>query len=245
MTFSEKAGLFLRSLLLQSAFGPERMQALGFSWALDPWLVKTWGHDADSLAAARKRHLCCFNVNPYAVGFLLGMTCRLEEEAAKAPSAEKFARLSALKGAASAGLSGAADSLFWGALRPALAFAALLLGFLHPSMVIVALYLLAWNAPALWTRWRGLAEGYAGGEKALLDVCKLPAARAALNLRFAALGLGAASVLAALYSTALHENVRLLGGAAFLLAVAAPERVGPWGVAGAVGVARAVWEASL
>lgn len=247
--------MFLRSLLLQAAFGPERMQALGFSWALDPWLVKLWGRDAAALAEARKRHASCFNTNPYAAGFLLGMTCRLEEEAAAAPAgvrSDKLSRLAALKGAASAGLAGAADSFFWGGLRPALAFASILLALILLrlgagawALIPVPFYLLAWNAPAVWARWKGLASGYAGGEKAVLEVCNIPAARAALSLRFAALGLGCASVLAALYSTALHENVRLLGGAALLLAAVAPERVGPWGVAGAVGIARAVWEAGL
>lgn len=248
MTLFERAVMFGRSFLLQSAFGPERMQALGFAWALDPWLVKLWGHDATALAEARKRHLGCFNTNPYAVGFLLGMTCRLEEEAAAAPAAaraEKLSRLAALKGAASAGLAGAADAFFWGALRPALAFAALVLGFVHFSPLLIGAYLLAWNAPALWARWKGLAAGYAGGEKAVLDVCKIPAAEASVTLRFSALGLGAAAALVASHSDALNENARLLGGIALLLAVFLPERVGPWGVAGAVGVVRAVWEAGI
>lgn len=255
MTFPEKTRMFLRSLLLQAAFGPERMQAVGFAWALDPWLVKLWGRDAAALAEARARHLACFNTNPYASGFVLGMTARLEEEAAAAPvaaRAEKLARLAALKGAASAGLAGAADAFFWGALRPALGFAAVLLGLLLYrqgalawALLPVAPYLLAWNAPALWARWKGLAEGYRGGEKAVLDVCRMPAAQAALALRFAALGLGTATVLAALYTTALPENARLLGGVSLLLAAAAPERVGPWGVAAGVGLVRAVWEAGI
>lgn len=255
MSLAERAAMFLRSLLLQAAFGPERMQALGFSWALDPWLVKVWGRHPQDLSEARRRHLSCFNTNPYAVGFVLGMTCRLEEEAAAAPALERgvrLTRLATLKAAASSGLAGAADSFFWGALRQALAFAALLLGFVLLSLGLGgwalapgALYLLGWNAPALWARWTGLSRGYAGGEKAVLDVCKIPAAEAALTLRLAAVGLGAASVMAALYCSALHENMRLLGGAAFLLAAVAPERVGPWGVAGAVGVIRAVWEAGL
>ncbi len=255
MTFAEKAALFLRSLLLQSAFGPERCQALGFAWAIDPWLVKIWGRDAAALADARARQLACFNTNPYAVGFVLGMTCRLEEEAAAAPAAQRpalLARAATLKTAASTGLAGAADSFFWGALRQALAFAALLLGFVLYragleawSLAPAALYLLGWNGPAFWTRWKGLAQGYAGGEKGVLEVCKIPAAEAALKLRLAAVGLGALSVFAALYSNALHENTRWLGGLAFLLAAAAPERVGPWGVAGAVGVVRAVWEGGL
>lgn len=253
MTFAEKMALFLRSFLLQSAFGPERCQALGFAWALDPWLSKLWSGDA--LTEARRRHLACFNTNPYAVGFVLGMTCRMEQEAAAAPAAQRAAlltRATTLKTAASTGLAGAADSFFWGALRQALAFAALLtgLGLYHAgfaawSLAPAALYLLGWNGPALWARWKGLSQGYAGGEKGVLEVCKLPAAEAALRLRLAAVGLGALSVFAALYSTALHENVRWLGGLAFLLAAAAPERVGPWGVAGAVGVVRAVWEGGL
>lgn len=255
MSAWERTGLFLRSLFLQAAFSPERMQGLGFAWALDPWLVKVWGRDAGALAAARLRHLGCFNTNPYAVGFVLGLVARLEQDAAAAPASERGERLrraAQLKAAASAGLAGAADSFFWGALRQALAFAALLSGLLLLSLgagawaaAPAALYLAGWNVPALVARWRGLARGYAGGERAVLEVCRLPAAQAALATRFAALGLGAAAVMAALYCGALHQNARWIGGVAFLLALAAPERVGPWGVAAGAGALRAIWEAGL
>lgn len=255
MTGREKLSLFLRSLPLQAAFGPERMQGLGFAFALDPWLVKVWGHDATALAEARKRHLSCFNTSPYAVGFVLGVVARLEQDAAKAPGAERqerVARLLQLKAACSTGLAGACDAFFWGALRPALAFAAILSGLLFYRLGLRAwavlpalLYLVGWNVPALAARWRGIGKGFAGGEEGILEVCKLPAARAALDLRLAGIGLGAAAVMGALYSSALHENARLLGGAALLLAALAPERVGPWGVACGVGAVRAVWEAGL
>lgn len=255
MTGGEKRSLFFRSLLLQAAFGPERMQGLGFAWALDPWLVKVWGHDAAALAQARRRHLDCFNTSPYSVGFVLGLTARLEQDAARAPAAERparVARLLQLKAMTSTGLAGAADSFFWGALRPALALFSILLGLLLyrfgagawatlPAFV----YALGWNGPALSARWQGLGKGYTGGEAGVVEVCKLPAAQAALTLRLAGIGLGLAAVMAALYSNAIHENARMLGGVALLLAAGAPERVGPWAVAGAVGAARALWEMGL
>lgn len=255
MTGREKLSLFLRSLPLQAAFGPERMQGLGFAFALDPWLVKVWGHDAPALAQARKRHLSSFNTSPYAVGFVLGLVARLERDAAKAPAAERparVARLLQLKAATSTGLAGACDAFFWGALRPALAFAAILAGLLFYRLGLRAwavlpalLYVAAWNAPALLARWRGIGRGFEGGESGIIAVCQLPAARAALDLRLAGIGLGAAAVMSALYSSALHENARLLGGAALLLAAVLPERVGPWGVAGGLGALRAVWESGL
>jgi mannose/fructose/N-acetylgalactosamine-specific phosphotransferase system component IID len=255
VTTGEKTSLFLRSLLLQSAFGPERMQGLGFAWALDPWLAKVWAGDAAALSEARKRHLAAFNTSPYSVGFVLGLTARLEEDAAQAPAAErpaKLARLLQLKAMTSTGLAGAADAFFWGALRPALAFFAILLGLLLyrfgagawatlPALVYAA----GWNGPALWARWEGLGRGYAGAEAGVVEVCKLPVGQAALSLRLAGLGLGIAAIMTALYSTALHENARMLGGVALLLAAALPERIGPWAVAGGVGVARAIWEAGL
>lgn len=255
MSFAERLSLFLRSLLLQSAFGPERMQGLGFAWALDPWLAKTWGHDAAALAEARKRHLASFNTSPYASGFVLGLVARLERDAARAPEAEKaarVARLLQLKAASSTGLAGAADAFFWGALRPALAVLAILAGLFFYRAGLGAwatapglLYLAGWNAPALLARWRGIEKGFAGGEAGIVEVCKLPVARAALDLRLAGIGLGAAAVMGALYSNALHENARLLGGAALLLAAVLPERVGPWAVAGGLGAIRAVWESGV
>lgn len=255
MNAALKRSMFLRSLLLQAGFGPERMQGLGFAWALEPALVAAWGHDAAALAEARQRHLSAFNTNPYAAGFVLGMTARLEQDAAAAPAAErpaKVARLMQLRAASSAGLAGAADAFFWGALRPALAFGAILFALVLYRFGVSAwaaapalLALAGWNVPALLVRWRGLERGFAGGESGVLEVCKLPAAQAALNLRLAAIGLAMAAVMAALYSNAVHENARLVGGVALLLAAVAPEKVGPWGVAAGVGVIRAVWEAGL
>jgi PTS system mannose-specific IID component len=172
--------LFARSLLLQAGFCDERRQALGFAWAIDPALAAYAG-DAAGLSAARARQLASFNVQPCASGLPLGVVAALEARAAKGDAAAA-ARGAALKASLSMALSGAADSFFWGALRPLAAAVAVLgsafawsLGASRPFLCGAALGLAIFNAPSLWARWAGLRLGLAEGEAAALTACSLPA----------------------------------------------------------------------
>jgi mannose/fructose/N-acetylgalactosamine-specific phosphotransferase system component IID len=173
--------LFLRSLLLQAGFSDERRQALGFAWAIDPLLARAYAGDAAGLSAARARQLAPFNVQPCAAGLPLGTTAALETLSAQGDPAAA-ARAIALKASLGAALSGAADALFWGALRP-LAAASAVTGALvayhcaatRPLKYGAALGLLVFNVPALWARWAGVGAGLAKGEGAALTACGLPA----------------------------------------------------------------------
>jgi PTS system mannose-specific IID component len=170
-----KVRLFARSLLLQSCWSYERMQGLGFAFNIEPFV---------GAEAARKRHLEFFNTQPFVEPLVLGMACAMEEEAARAPEAERaarYARLRALKAGAASSLAGLADSLFWGSLRPACAGLAWLaglvvartLGPMHGAAAAVLVYLIAYNVPALWTRWKGLQLGYAWGERIAIELRSL------------------------------------------------------------------------
>jgi mannose/fructose/N-acetylgalactosamine-specific phosphotransferase system component IID len=193
---SARSSVARRLLLLQSFWDPERMQAAGLSYALDPWLAACWAGDAEGLRAARERHLGYFNVEPHAAGLVAGVVCALEEKAARAPAAERaahVARIDRVKRSAAASLSGAADAFFWGALRPFSAAAGLVAGlallrFGAGTAIAagLAVSLLVFNVPAEAARRRGLSLGWELGEEALVLAAKLPARAWTRRLRLAA-----------------------------------------------------------
>jgi mannose/fructose/N-acetylgalactosamine-specific phosphotransferase system component IID/mannose/fructose/N-acetylgalactosamine-specific phosphotransferase system component IIC len=166
--------LFFRLLLLQACWSFERMQGLGFAYALEPWLESCYSDPAD-LRAALARHQEFFNTHPYMAPMVLGMVCALEEDTAARPKVDRagcFARMTILKKSAANSLAGIGDSLFWGSLRPFCVALALAVGFLSLRFVgekaflaMSLAYLVAYNAPAVVLRWRGLQWGYSWKEQ--------------------------------------------------------------------------------
>jgi mannose/fructose/N-acetylgalactosamine-specific phosphotransferase system component IID len=200
MSATHAGTLFARSFLLQSGFGDQRRQALGFAWTLDPALKRAYADDAAGLAGARKRHLAPFNAQPHASGLILGAVAALEARAA-AGDAAAAARAIGLKAALGPALSGAADAFFWGSLRPLAGALAVLvtvacwgLGLAHPCAAGAAVGLLAFNVPALAARWIGVRRGLSEGEAAAAAAADLPVQAWISGLRRAA---AAAIILAA------------------------------------------------
>jgi PTS system mannose-specific IID component len=212
------ARLFARSLLLQAGFSDERRQGLGFAWAIDPALVEAYRGREDDLRDARLRQLSSFNTQPNAVGLVLGASAELEARAA-AGDAAALRRAPALKAALGAALAGAADALFWGALRPLAAavavlaaFAVRLCGGRSPLLVGAAAGLAVFNVPALAARGLGLERGLRGADGAAAAAAALPIQRWIAAARLAA---AAAIFLAAAAALGLH-----LAGASPTLAAA-------------------------
>lgn len=177
---SLRTRLFARSFLLQAGFSDERRQGLGFAWAIEPALALAYAGDAAGLNAALARHLAPFNAQPSAASLPLGVSAALEARAARGDAAAA-ARAVALKDPLCSALSGAADSFFWGALRPlaaASAVAAVIVaahfGARRPLACGAALGLLIFNIPSLWVRWAGLGRGLSDGEAVVPAVCGLP-----------------------------------------------------------------------
>lgn len=174
-----RLGLFARSFFLQSGFSDERRQALGFAWALDPELRSAY-REEKALAAARHRHLSCFNTQPCASPLILGTIAALEYRAA-AGDAAATQRAAAMKSALCGSLAGAFDALFWGALRPLSAATAVAVGALlmrlHVSDALLVgplAGLVAFNAPSFILRWKGARMGLAEAERAALSAAELP-----------------------------------------------------------------------
>ncbi|MFA6029995.1 MAG: PTS system mannose/fructose/sorbose family transporter subunit IID [Elusimicrobiota bacterium] len=198
--------VFARSLLLQGAWSFERMQNLGFLFALEPALERAHG---PRRAEAAQRHLEYFNTQPYMSGFALGAAAGMEERLSRetdpARAAAAAERLSAVKRSLASGLAALGDRFFWGSLRPACAAAAVAawgilwtLDVPFPVLAGCLLYLALFNAAALWTRWEGLRIGFEEQESLPKALGRWPWQSGAAALRTAGLVLVGSTALAAL-----------------------------------------------
>lgn len=153
--------MFLRSFLLQGSWNFERMQSLGFAYAMLPFLrsvIKDEGRRRESMA----RHTSYFNTQPYLALFALGAAARLEEEIAAGRA--KPEEVERLKTALMGPLGALGDSLFWGGVKPAAAVIAVVL-FLSGIPWAPVVFLVIYNIPHLFARWAALRDGYEHGVK--------------------------------------------------------------------------------
>ncbi len=183
-----QARLFLRGLLLQAGWNRERMQALGFTFALLP-LVR--GRPGAIEAAFVRRHLDYVNTNPALSGVLLGAVAATERDLLAAGTGDEAAHdaVAALKRRLEGPLAALGDRVFWGWLRPLLGVLGMLLlllgsgagqasrgieGLFHPGPGVpsgdpggglpwawasVLTALAFYNGPYLVTRWRAVRQG--------------------------------------------------------------------------------------
>ena len=196
----------VRTLHIQAHLNPERMQGLGFGFAILPLLRRIYANPSEC-AAALKRHLAYFATHPVLSGFVVGAAARLEERRAGGePIAD--GTIDATKRALASPLAALGDPLLWVTLRP---FAGLLgvmaLLLLPPPdpgspdfrvLLCPLLTLLTYNAVALPYRIAGVARGFAEGDRpaALLGSLHL-SERHALLERAGAFAFGSFLVLAA------------------------------------------------
>lgn len=195
-----------RALHIQAHLNPERMQGLGFGFAILPLLRRIYT-DRAACAAALKRHLAYFATHPVLSGYVIGAAARLEERrAAGEPVAEET--IDATKRALASPLAALGDPLLWVTLRPLAGLLGVIALLLLPPpvpgspdfrvLLCPLLTLLTYNAVALPYRIVGVARGYAEGDRpaALLGSLHL-SERHALLERAGAFAFGSFIVLAA------------------------------------------------
>jgi mannose/fructose/N-acetylgalactosamine-specific phosphotransferase system component IID len=166
---SIQKSIFWRSLLLQACWSFEGRQNLGFLMALEPMLKHIYP-DQEEYRAAAIRHMGCFNTQPYAAGCVLGVTAGMESQRAQMPEAERKAyekKIQSMKTSLSTAVAAVGDTFFWGSLKPACAAWTILIWLVlwlanapHPIFLGALFYFSAYNAPALWARWKGIEAGY-------------------------------------------------------------------------------------
>lgn len=226
LPLSLRIRVLARCLLLQSCWSFERMQGLGFGFAIAPFLRRCYEGREAELQQAQRRHLEYFNTQPFMAPLVLGTACALEERVAAAPEAEReglISRMKLVKTAAASALAGLGDALFWGTLRPACAALAWATGtVLTPRVGLdaaagaaAATYLFSYNLPVFVARWKGLELGYRWGERLAVELKGLSAQR--LVRQAAWTGLGFATLAAAALARATPADERVTGASALLL----------------------------
>ncbi len=149
--------LFIRSNAIQSAFNFERMQAMGFEYAMLPIINKLYKNKEDRIEAYQ-RHLTYFNTHPWDCGIIFGVVASMEERKANGEDISGD-DIQAIKGALMGPLAGLGDSLFWGAFRPIVAGICASLA-LAGNGFAPLLFVIVINAVHFFAQWWGVNNGY-------------------------------------------------------------------------------------
>ena len=115
---SDRQKVWWRSTFLQGSWNYERMQNLGWAYALIPAIKKLYTSKEDR-AAALERHLEFFNTHPYVAAPIIGVTLALEEERANGAEIDDTA-IQGVKIGMMGPLAGVGDPVFWFTVRPIL-----------------------------------------------------------------------------------------------------------------------------
>lgn len=156
--------VFWRSFALQGAFNYERMQNVGYMYAMLPVIKKLYRNKEDQ-AAAITRHLEIFNTTPAVVPTIMGISAAMEEENSNNPAFD-VQSINAVKASLMGPLAGIGDSIFWGTVRIIAAGIGVSIakdGNLFGPLLFLVLY----NLPNILVRIFGLKLGYQVGVNSL------------------------------------------------------------------------------
>ncbi|GEN94054.1 PTS system mannose/fructose/sorbose family transporter subunit IID [Pediococcus ethanolidurans] len=157
--------VFWRSFALQGAFNYEKMQNIGYAYAMTPVIKKLYDKENDQ-AEALKRHLALFNSTPAVTPAIMGISTAMEEQNANHSGTFDASSINAVKAALMAPLAGIGDSLFFGTFRVIAAGIGISLA-QKGSILGPILFLVLYNIPNFAARIWGLKYGYKVGVSSL------------------------------------------------------------------------------
>ena len=164
---SDRQKVWWRSTFLQGSWNYERMQNLGWAYALIPAIKKLYTTKEDR-AAALERHLEFFNTHPYVAAPIMGVTLALEEERANGAEIDDTA-IQGVKIGMMGPLAGVGDPVFWFTVRP-------ILGALGASLAMAGnivgplLFCFGWNISRMAFLWYTQELGYRAGSEITKDL---------------------------------------------------------------------------
>ncbi|WP_283572389.1 PTS system mannose/fructose/sorbose family transporter subunit IID [Streptococcus agalactiae] len=164
---SDRQKVWWRSQFLQGSWNYERMQNMGWAYALIPALKKLYTTKEDR-AAALERHMEFFNTHPYVAAPIIGVTLALEEEKASGTPVEDKAIQGAKIGMMGP-LAGIGDPVFWFTVRP-------ILGALGASLASAGnilgpiIFFVGWNLIRMSFLWYTQELGYKSGKEITKDM---------------------------------------------------------------------------
>lgn len=166
LTKSDLNSMFIRSNFHQGSWNYERMQALGYCFAMVPVIKRLY--TGDERKEALKRHLEFFNTQPFVTAPILGVTAAMEEQRSNGADIDDGA-INGIKIGLMGPLAGVGDPIFWGTLRPVTAALGASIA-LTGSILGPILFFLLFNAVRLAIRWFGVTYGYSKGTTIVADM---------------------------------------------------------------------------
>lgn len=167
LSTSDRRKVWWRSTFLQGSWNYERMQNLGWAYALIPAIKKLYT-SKEERAAALERHLEFFNTHPYVAAPIIGVTLALEEERANGAQIDDTA-IQGVKIGMMGPLAGVGDPVFWFTVRP-------ILGALGASLAMAGnivgplLFFFGWNIIRMAFLWYTQELGYKAGSEITKDL---------------------------------------------------------------------------
>lgn len=164
---SDRQKVWWRSQFLQGSWNYERMQNMGWAYALIPALKKLYTTKEDR-AAALERHMEFFNTHPYVAAPIIGVTLALEEEKASGTPVKDKA-IQGVKIGMMGPLAGIGDPVFWFTVRP-------ILGALGASLASAGnilgpiIFFVGWNLIRMSFLWYTQELGYKSGKEITKDM---------------------------------------------------------------------------
>lgn len=160
--------IFWRSFAVQSAFSFDRMQALGFTWSLIPFLKKIYANNFEGYRAALKRHLVFFNTHPWSHGPILAITADLEARKARGEEIDETA-IQGIKSSLMGPLAGIGDSMFHGTLRPVTGGICAALA-LQGNPIAPVAFVVVINVVHVYVAWSTIHAAHRWGERAIMQL---------------------------------------------------------------------------
>lgn len=108
----------LKLNLLQASWNFERLQNIGFLFAIINILKIIYKNNIEGLRNAIKRHIEFFNTHIFFSSALVGMVSRLEEEIDNSDPEKKNREIENAKIGVMGPLAAIGDSIFWSAIKP-------------------------------------------------------------------------------------------------------------------------------
>ena len=161
--------LFFRSMALEANFNFETWQNTGFAFCMIPVLKKLY-RTKEAMAQALQRHLQFFNTSTFGSTLILGITAAMEEQNSRDTSFDASS-INSVKTGLMGPLAGVFDSLFWGTLKVIAAGVGTSLA-LKGNIMGAILFILLFNVPHLWLRYRLTFTGYTTGTRFLQQLAK-------------------------------------------------------------------------
>ncbi|WP_188353404.1 PTS system mannose/fructose/sorbose family transporter subunit IID [Leuconostoc pseudomesenteroides] len=167
LTQKDRLSVAWRSQFLQGSWNYERMQNVGWAYAMIPAIKKLYKSKEDR-ARALKRHLEFFNTHPYVASPIIGVTLALEEERANGAPIDDTA-IQGVKVGMMGPLAGIGDPVFWFTVRP-------ILGALGASLAMSGnilgpiLFFVLWNVIRMAFLWYTQEFGYKAGSAITQDL---------------------------------------------------------------------------